>query len=108
MDVVSIARCMMFSFGRHEEKNYLLRRVPCIGLRDNDPFFNLIFLTTLYQKKTLIEMWMYTRGCIQDMSSNEPVLVKIVEVVERWVTSMCGSGIVGFSIECTGYPKRET
>ena len=31
-------------------------------------------------------MWMYTRGCIQDMSSNEPVLVKIFEVVERWVT----------------------
>ena len=45
------------------------------------------------KKKTLIEMWVYTRGFIQDMSSSEPVLVKWSKGGSRsmWVRD---SGIV--------------
>ena len=43
-------------------------------------------------------MRMYTRGCIQDMSSNEPVLVKIFEVVKRWVTVSLVPDVIGKSL----------
>jgi hypothetical protein len=54
------------------------------------PFFNLIFLVTLY-KKTTIVIRMSTRAYIQSLSSIGPIFgEKIFEVVERWAAVDAG------------------
>ena len=87
---------MMFSFGRHEEKNYILRRhgvcrasewrLPVKApIRHPSACVAMTHFSTyniIQKKKALIEMWI---GCMSS-KKNEPVLVKIFEVVERWVT----------------------